>query len=79
MINFEQRWRLYIAGLTVDQIKLREQAIRKQVEVGHKISAFLEAQDDLQTALRTEKSYQKALSAADAAFIALSVRRGQLL
>jgi hypothetical protein len=78
-IDYKLRRRLYLAGMSVDQIKLREQAIWKQVAVAYKIRAFLDAQDALGDALLSGKSYQAELAAADAAFLALQVRRGQLV
>ena len=77
-INFKRRWTLYLAGLSVPAIKLRELAILKQADVMHRLRDFEEAQWKLLDALKGSKDYSKELSAVDGAFIRFQVRRGQL-
>ena len=77
-VNFKRRWVLYLAGLSVPSIKLRELAILKQAEVMHRLRDFEEAQWKLLDALKGSKEWSRALSAADSTFIALNVRRGQI-
>jgi len=76
--KFRARWKLYLAGLTVPQIKLREQSIKKHREVQIMADRFMQAQEKLLDALWRSKDWSRALSDADSAFIALNVRRGQL-
>lgn len=75
-VNFKQRWVLYNAGLSVKDIKLREQAIHKQAQVLLRLRDFEEAQWRLLDAMKTQKTYS--LLAVDGAFMDLQVRRGQL-
>ena len=75
---FRLRWRLYLAGLSLPAIKIREQAILKQVDVLLKAERFIDAQGRLLKTLLNGEPYGQALSGADAFFLALSVRRGQL-
>ena len=70
-INYKRRWVLYLAGLSVPSIRLREQAILKQAEVMHRLRDFEEAQWKLLDALKGSKEWSKALSAADSTFIQL--------
>ncbi len=77
-INYKRRWVLYLAGLSVPSIKLREQSIKKHREVQIMADRFMQAQEKLLDALWRSKDWSRALSDADSAFIALIVRRGQL-
>lgn len=76
--KIKSRWGLYIAGLSVREIALREQAIQKNLEVLQLARRFVSCQGDLIDALRGEKVYSKELSATDSAFIELARRRGLL-
>lgn len=76
--KYRARWILYLAGLTVPQILNREHYIKKHREVLVLIDRLRLAQEDLLHATRHSKTWSKELSAADAAFINLGVRRGQL-
>ena len=75
---FRLRWRLYLAGMSLPAVKIREQAILKQVDVLRKAERFIDAQGWLLKTMVSGEPHGQALSGADSFFLALSIRRGQL-